>query len=76
MIVASLRDSPTNVRYVGSLRSARTASATRARRRPSHAKFATPWAGEPCVNIQNMNGQATYHVKQVLAAIDTLEGKE
>jgi hypothetical protein len=43
----------------------------------SHAKFETPWAGEPYVNIQNKNGQAKpYQVKQVLAAIDKLEGKE
>jgi hypothetical protein len=34
------------------------------------------WAGEPYVNIQNKNGQAKpYQVKQVLAAIDKLEGK-
>jgi hypothetical protein len=45
--------------------------------RTSHAKFETPWAGEPYVNIQNKNGQAKpYQVKQVLAAIDKLEGKE
>jgi hypothetical protein len=32
--------------------------------------------GEPYVNIQNKNGQAKpYQVKQVLAAIDKLEGE-
>jgi hypothetical protein len=42
----------------------------------SHAIFKTPWAGDPRVNIQNAKGKAKpYQVKQVLEAIDKLEGK-
>ena len=40
----------------------------------SHAVFATAWAGDPRVNIQNDHGMAkAYQVRQVLSAIDRLE---
>ena len=42
----------------------------------SHMIFKTPWPGDPRVNIQNDRGQAKpYQVRQVLQAIDRLEGK-
>jgi len=42
----------------------------------SHAIFKTPWPGDPRVNIQNAKGKAKpYQVRQVLAAIDKLQGK-
>ena len=42
----------------------------------SHAIFKTPWPGDPRVNIQNAKGKAKpYQVKQVLQAINKLEGK-
>jgi hypothetical protein len=42
----------------------------------SHAIFKTPWPGDPRVNIQNAKGKAKpYQVRQVLQAIDKLEGK-
>jgi hypothetical protein len=42
----------------------------------SHAIFKTPWPGDPRVNIQNTKGKAKpYQVRQVLQAIDKLEGK-
>ena len=41
----------------------------------SHAVFKTPWPGDPRVNIQNTKGKAkAYQVRQVLLAIDKLEG--
>lgn len=41
----------------------------------SHAVFRMPWAGDPRVNIQSDKGKAkTYQVRQVLAAIEKLEG--
>lgn len=41
----------------------------------SHAVYKAPWPGDPRVNIQNDHGKAkAYRVKQVLAAIDKLEG--
>ena len=42
----------------------------------SHVIFKTPWSGDPRVNIQNAKGKAKpYQVRQVLQAIDKLEGK-
>jgi len=39
----------------------------------SHRVYATTWAGDPRVNIQNNRGQAkAYQVRQVVAAIDRL----
>ncbi|TFC33162.1 toxin HicA [Cryobacterium sp. MDB1-18-2] len=41
----------------------------------SHVIFKTPWLGDPRVNIQNDHGKAkAYQVRQVLQAIDLLEG--
>lgn len=41
----------------------------------THAIFKTPWPGDPRVNIQNAKGRAKlYQVRQVLLAIDRLEG--
>ena len=42
----------------------------------SHRIYKTPWRGDPRVNIQNSRGRAkAYQVKQVLKAIERLEGK-
>lgn len=41
----------------------------------SHAIFKTPWVGDPRINIQSDKGKAkAYQVRQVLLAIDKLEG--
>lgn len=41
----------------------------------SHAIFKTPWVGDPRINIQDDKGKAKpYQVRQVLLAIDKLEG--
>jgi hypothetical protein len=41
----------------------------------SHAIFKTPWVGDPRINIQDGKGKAkAYQVRQVLLAIDKLEG--
>jgi len=44
----------------------------------SHAVYATPWAGDPRVNIQKGKGGKAkeYQVKQVLAAITKLEAQQ
>jgi hypothetical protein len=50
----------------------------RMRRAPSdiHLVFATPWRGDPRVNIQDHQGAAKpYQVRQVLRAIEKLEGE-
>ncbi len=72
-----MRNNPTSVRfddlasvcqhYFGKPRQAGT----------SHHVYATPWDGDPRVNIQNKGGQAKpYQVRQVLAAIDKLVAME
>ena len=41
------------------------------------AIFKMPWAGDPRVNLQNDKGMAkAYQVKQVLKAIEKLEGEQ
>ena len=41
----------------------------------SHVLFKTPWVGDPRINIQDDKGKAkAYQVRQVLLAIDKLEG--
>ncbi|HBT94882.1 MAG TPA: toxin HicA [Coriobacteriia bacterium] len=43
----------------------------------SHWIFKTPWIGDPRINIQDCDGRAKpYQVRQVLRAIDKLEGKD
>jgi hypothetical protein len=41
----------------------------------SHRVYKTPWQGDPRINIQNDKGKAkSYQVKQVLLALEKLEG--
>lgn len=41
----------------------------------SHTIYKTPWAGDPRINIQDDKGKAkAYQVRQVLLAIEKLEG--
>jgi hypothetical protein len=41
----------------------------------SHRIYKTPWQGDPRINIQNYKGKAkAYQVKQLLLAIEKLEG--
>lgn len=76
-IVASMRSNPKNVRYAD-LYSVCSHYFGQARQQGgSHAIFGTPWPGDPRVNIQNNDGMAKpYQVRQVLKAIDKLEGEE
>ena len=42
----------------------------------SHRVYRTPWLGDPRVNIQNDGGKAkAYQVRQVIKAIEKLEGR-
>ena len=72
-----MREAPTNIRfadlyavcvhYFGEPRSRGT----------SHVVFKTTWAGDPRVNIQKGKGGKAkpYQVRQVLKAIDKIEGE-
>jgi len=45
------------------------------RTKGSHRIYRTPWQGDPRINIQDDKGKAkAYQVRQVLQAVETLEG--
>lgn len=74
-ILEQMRREPANVRF-GDLKKVCEAYFGKPRQiGTSHAIFKTPWSGDPRINIQNDKGRAkTYQVRQVLLAIDKLEG--
>ena len=74
-ILEQMRREPANVRY-NDLRKVCEEYFGKARQTgTSHAIFKTPWVGDPRINIQDDKGKAKpYQVRQVLLAIDKLEG--
>ena len=73
--VESIRANPNNVRYADLHRVCEHYFGTPRQRGTSHVVFKTPWPGDPRVNIQNEKGRAKpYQVRQVLKAIDKLQG--
>ncbi len=76
-ILASMRENPTNIRFSNLVRVCDHYFGE-ARQKGSHCIYKTPWAGDPRVNIQEgKNGKAkAYQVRQVLLAIDKLEGSK
>lgn len=74
-ILEQMRREPSNVRF-SDLRKVCEAFFGKPRQSgTSHAIFKTPWVGDPRINIQNDKGKAkAYQVRQVLLAIDKLEG--
>lgn len=76
-ILEQMRREPANVRF-SDLRKVCEAFFGKPRQNAtSHLIFKTPWAGDPHINIQDAGGKAKpYQVRQVLQAIDKLEGKQ
>ncbi len=73
-VLAKIRRNPRDVRF-DDLRKVCDHYFGEPRRHASHLVYHTPWAGEPRVNIQARKGMAKpYQVRQVLKAIDRLEG--
>ncbi|KAF0103651.1 MAG: hypothetical protein FD187_919 [bacterium] len=74
-IIEQMRREPANVRY-NDLKKVCEEYFGKARQTgTSHAIFKTPWVGDPRINIQETKGKAKpYQVRQVLLAIDKLEG--
>lgn len=69
-----MRQSPTSVRFDDLVRVCREYFGEPRQSGTSHQVYATPWPGDPRVNIQNKGGQAKpYQVRQVLEAIDKLD---
>ncbi|MGV8966388.1 MAG: toxin HicA [Cellulomonas sp.] len=74
-IVDAMRATPRNIRYDDLTKVCKHYFGPPRTSGGSHAVFKTPWPGDPRVNIQNDHGQAkAYRVRQILAAIDKLEG--
>ena len=74
-ILDQMRREPANIRF-GDLRKVCEEFFGKPRQTgTSHAIFKTPWDGDPRINIQDDKGKAkAYQVRQVLLAIDKLEG--
>lgn len=74
-ILDLMRREPANVRFNDLKEVCVTYFGTPRQSGTSHAIFKTPWAGDPRINIQDQKGKAkAYQVRQVLLAIDKLEG--
>ena len=75
-ILDQMRLEPANVRFTDLRKVCESFFGEPRHHGSSHMIFKTPWPGDPRVNIQDANGKAKpYQVKQVLRAIDKLEGK-
>ena len=74
-VLEQMRREPGNVRFAD-LRKVCEAHFGKPRQTgTSHVIFKTPWIGDPRINIQDAKGKAkAYQVRQVLLAIDKLEG--
>lgn len=74
-IIDQMRREPANVRFGDLKKVCEAHFGTPRQAGTSHAIFKTPWVGDPRINIQNNKGKAkAYQVRQVLLAIDKLEG--
>ncbi|MDY3810664.1 toxin HicA [Desulfovibrio porci] len=76
-ILEKMRSAPQNVRYTELAKVCEHYFGEPRRQGTSHAVYKTPWQGDPRVNIQcGKDGKAkAYQVKQVLLAIERLEGE-
>ena len=76
-ILEQLRREPTNVRFADLRNVCESFFGEPRQKGTSHLIFKMPWPGDPRVNIQDAGGKAkSYQVRQVLQAIDKLEGKQ
>jgi hypothetical protein len=74
-LVARLRKNPQNVIFSDLVKVCDHYFGEARQQGTSHCVYKTPWQGNPRVNIQNKNGKAkVYQVKQVLSAIEKIEG--
>ena len=76
-VLEKMRSAPQNVRYTELAKVCEHYFGEPRRQGTSHAVYKTPWQGDPRVNIQcGKDGKAkAYQVKQVLLAIERLEGE-
>jgi hypothetical protein len=75
-LLKQLREEPTNVRFADLRKVCEAFFGEPRQNGTSHLIFKMPWSGDPRINIQNAGGKAKpYQVRQVLHAIDKLEGR-
>lgn len=75
-IVEHMRKAPASVRYADLCKVCDHYFGKARQESSSHRVYKTPWQGDPRVNIQNDKGLAkAYQVRQVLKAIDKIEGE-
>lgn len=71
----SFRNNPNGVRFADLAKVCDEIFGAPRRARGSHRVYRMPWPGDPRVNIQSRKGMAKpYQVRQVLRAIEKLEG--
>jgi hypothetical protein len=76
-ILDQMSREPTNVRFADLRKVCESFFGEPRQNSTSHLIFKMPWPGDPRVNIQDAGGKAKpYQVRQVLQAIDKLEGKQ
>lgn len=76
-IIARMESSQANISYKDLLKVCEHYFGPPRQRGSSHAVFATPWVGDPRINIQDSRGKAkVYQVRQVLKAIAKLEEQQ
>ena len=74
-ILKAIRNNPKGVRFEDLAKVCDGYFGEPRQRGTSHRVYRTPWPGDPRVNIQNDKGMAKpYQVRQVLKAIEKLEG--
>jgi len=75
-LLAQIREQPTNVRFVDLAKVCDRYFGEPRQQGTSHRVYRMPWRGDPRVSIQDDHGIAKpYQVRQVLAAIEKLEGE-
>ena len=76
-ILEQLRREPTNARFADLRKVCELFFGEPRQNGTIHLIFKMPWPGDPRVNIQDAGGKAKpYQVRQVLQAIDKLEGNQ
>ena len=74
-IIKQIEKKPKDIRFVDLCKVCDTHFGNARQNCSSHRVYKTPWQGDPRINIQNFKGKAkAYQVKQVLMAIQKLEG--
>lgn len=75
-VLAQMRSSATGIRFADLAKMCDHYFGEPRQQGTSHRVYRMPWQGDPRVNIQDDHGKAKpYQVRQVLAAIEKLEGE-